>query len=671
MLNGLSLTPNELRVGVRLKLLLPIVAILIAVIAGLSITLLTVQQRSNRTLQEDVRRTLDAANVQIGEDLVALRRDIGRSLNDMSRASAENLSRSTTKALEKQKFRIEYDWETMLMENAESLARLMAHVSVSSILSDDRQSLNHFVEAAILNPRVIYGFYFKTDGKRLTRLIHDNGAKIKTYLQAEGKNRYEKILTGAKADASVMVINKPIKFGDTILGFIELGIDKSAVGEKITEMSERFTELVAGNNELISMVLASESEKVRHGAATTVENIIEKNRAAIRDTGQRLEQASMAMIQRTKQIVIVGGVICILLVAGLLFFIVQQVVKPLRKAVAMVKDIAEGEGDLVKRLNVSSTDEVGELSGWFNSFLDKLQGIIQDIAGTARSLGASSDSLAGLSSHLSDGAHNMSSMSSTVAAAADQMSSNMSLVAGSSDEAAANVNRVSMAAEGMTDTINHIVENSEKARVISEEAVAQAAEASVRMDKLNNAAQSIGKVTRTITEISDQTNLLALNATIESARAGEVGKGFAVVANEIKGLARQTAAATQEIHDQIEDIQGSTADTIVQIKKISKVINGMNEIVSNIATAVDGQSITTREIFGNVLQASQGIQDVNSNVSQGSVVSREIAQEIAGINEISIQLSGNSSQVNESADELNRLAGQLNDLVGKFKYEDE
>lgn len=94
-----------------------------------------------------------------------------------------------------------------------------------------------------------------------------------------------------------------------------------------------------------------------------------------------------------------------------------------------------------------------------------------------------------------------------------------------------------------------------------------------------------------ITEISEQTNLLALNATIEAARAGEAGKGFAVVANEIKELARQTADATSEIKEQIEGIQGSTSGTVSEIDEILKVINDVNEIVSNIATAVEEQSL--------------------------------------------------------------------------------
>ena len=659
---------SQIHLGVRGKLLLPTVATLIIVIIGLSLALVTVQQRLNKSMRQSIEQTLDTANAETGSDLKALKSDIEKSLTEMSEASSSELSRATTKALKKQKARIEYDWEAMMMESGESIAILMAKVAPNAIIGKDFQALNSYVNAALQNPNVIYAFYFRPDGQLLTRFIDQKNGKIQKYLNGEGKNRYSKILTGAKNDNSVMIVNKTIKFEDNVLGSVELCINKESVMEKINDMSDRFAELVESNKSLSESVLQAEAQKVQASVGTTVGAIIQKNQTTATATAEKLKQASAAMIRQTKQVNISGGIICIVLVAAILFFIIQQVIKPLKHTLIVVKDIAEGEGDLTTRLNVDSKDEVGELSRWFNIFLDKLQGIIADIAGTAGALGTSSDSLSGLSGKLSEGARNMSALSSSVASAAEEMSVNMNSVAESSSEAATNVNMVASAAEEMTATINEIAMNSEKARAISESAVAQADEATSRMNRLDLAAQSIGKVTQTITEISDQTNLLALNATIEAARAGDVGKGFAVVANEIKELAKQTASATLEIRNQIEGIQGSTSETITQIDKISQVINSVNEIVSTIATAVEEQSVTTKEIAGNVAQASQGIQDVNENVNQSSLVSGEIAKEIAGVNEVSTQLSGNSTQVNQSADELYRLANQLNTLVGKFRY---
>ena len=668
MLNKLKSGYGAVNLGIRGKLLIPTLGTLVIVIIGLSAALVSVQQRLSGNMRQDVEKTIASANIEISGDLEKLQDDIERSLGDMSESSSLALTQATTNALNKQRSKVEIDWEKMMMESGESIALLMARVAPNAILGKDFQALNSYVSAALQNPNVIYAFYFRPDGGLLTRYIDQKNEKIQAYLKTDGNNRYDKILGAAKKDTSVLIVNKSIEFEGEVLGAVELCISKASVMEKIGDMEKQFSALVDSNKTLSFEVLQEESNKVQKNFSAIVGGIIDRNKSTAAATADELKFASAAMIQKTKWINLSGGCICILLVAVVLFFIIKHVMKPLNQTLSVVKDIAEGEGDLTIRLQLASNDEIGELSKWFNIFLDKLQGIIADIAVTAGSLGTSSTSLSDLSGNLAEGAHNMSGLSSSVASAAEQMSTNMNTVATSSNETAANVNMVASATEEMTNTIQEIAINSEKARAISEEAVAQACEATSRMEKLGEAAQSIGKVTQAITDISDQTNLLALNATIEAARAGDVGKGFAVVANEIKELAKQTAFATQEIRTQIEGIQGSTSDTIVQIDKISKVIHSVNELVSTIATAVEEQSVTTKEIAGNVAQASQGIQEVNANVTQSSTVSGEIAKEIASVNGISAQLSGNSTQVNQSADVLYRLSNQLNELVGKFKY---
>ena len=132
------------------------------------------------------------------------------------------------------------------------------------------------------------------------------------------------------------------------------------------------------------------------------------------------------------------------------------------------------------------------------------------------------------------------------------MSSNMASVAAATEETATNVNVMTTATEEITTTVGEIQQSTLSAKEITGDAVKQASDIVNKVDELGVAAQDIGKVTETITEISAQTNLLALNATIEAARAGEAGKGFAVVANEIKDLAKQTADATGEIKTRIE-----------------------------------------------------------------------------------------------------------------------
>jgi methyl-accepting chemotaxis protein len=171
-------------------------------------------------------------------------------------------------------------------------------------------------------------------------------------------------------------------------------------------------------------------------------------------------------------------------------------------------------------LKVVSEDEVGNLTSWFNAFIDKLHSIMIDIAGGADTLSASSKNLLNHSEQMTAGAESITGKSRTATLSAEGMSSNMNSVASTMEQASSNIDMVATAIEEMTVTVTEIAQRAEKGRVIVSDAVSQAKRASSRVEGLGEAAKDIGKVTEAITEISDQTNLLALNATIEAARAG-------------------------------------------------------------------------------------------------------------------------------------------------------
>ncbi|WP_163338973.1 methyl-accepting chemotaxis protein [Desulfopila sp. IMCC35008] len=360
-------------------------------------------------------------------------------------------------------------------------------------------------------------------------------------------------------------------------------------------------------------------------------------------------------------------IVAVLVTAVLVSFAAIAIVKPLNNAVDGLKDIAEGEGDLTMRLQVTSKDEIGEMAHWFNTFIEKLQRIIKQISDNSKSVGDSSEQLSSISEELLTGAEDTSQRSTNVATSAEEMSANLNNVAAAMEESSTNANMVATAAEEMSSTINEIAENAEKARGVSSDAVSQANNASASMQELTEAAGKIGKVTEAITEISEQTNLLALNATIEAARAGEAGKGFAVVANEIKELAKQTAEATLDIKNLIDDVQNTSNTTSEGIVQISDVITGVNDIVSTIASAVEEQTAATQEIANNIAQASQGIQEVNENVNQSSSVATGISQDIAEVSSAAQDISKSSNDVKQSAQDLLARSQELNEIVGSFK----
>jgi methyl-accepting chemotaxis protein len=379
------------------------------------------------------------------------------------------------------------------------------------------------------------------------------------------------------------------------------------------------------------------------------------------------KQRAEENVWQTMRLLALVYLACLLLIMPLTLLFSRSLTRPIAAIVEGLTDISQGEGNLTRRLEVRGNDEIARLAISFNDFVAKLQGMIQQIVANAGELNSSAADLSKLAGDMSRGAEAMSSKSNTVAASAEEMSTNMTSVSAAMDDTAANIDMVATATEEMTATVSEIAQNSETARDITAQAVSQANQTSAKVNDLGRAAQEISKVTETITEISEQTNLLALNATIEAARAGEAGKGFAVVANEIKELARQTAGATQEIKKRIQDIQNSTGATVKEIGQISKVIHSVNEIVTTIATAVEQQAATTKDIAGNVSSASQKIQEVNTNVSQSSAVSVEIAKDITDVNQYAGKMSASSARANQNAADLTRLSEQLKTMMQRFK----
>ena len=389
------------------------------------------------------------------------------------------------------------------------------------------------------------------------------------------------------------------------------------------------------------------------------------------DIAQAMERQRQTMDRElARQKMTISGVVVVVitLIAVLLTFLAGRIARPIRASDDFFRDIAEGEGDLTKRLAVSSRDEVGEMAASFNTFADKLQAMIGFIAGQATQIHGASRALTGIAAELAGNARDSLGKSTSVATAVEEMSANMRSVATAMDEAASRVDAVASAVEEMTSTINEIARTSEKARDVTTRAVRQSAEASTRVAALDEAAREITKVLETITDISKQVNLLALNATIEAARAGEAGKGFAVVAGEIKVLAAQTADASNLIKERIGLIERTTRATVADIEGIHGVVGENADIVNTIAAAVEEQSLTAGEISRNMAELAGGIQEVNHNVGESSQVSQMIAAEVAEIDGATGRMNDSAAMVEKNAATLDGLAKGLTELVARYKF---
>ncbi len=384
----------------------------------------------------------------------------------------------------------------------------------------------------------------------------------------------------------------------------------------------------------------------------------------------------------------IGVSFTILLIGSLAGLMVgHRIARHVRFVVDGFKDIVEG--DLTKRLQIYTKDEMGELTTEFNIFIEKLRVIMKELADTTNSLSRSSEELSSVSAQMDSSAEEMSSQADMVAASSEQVSASVVTVASATDQAnsslsniasmteemsstfnnvagfanktsdnvrrmaksgedmRAQINTVASAVEEMTASLNEVAKNTVKGSRISQNASRRTEQISARMDALVASSGQIGKVIGVIKDIADQTNMLALNATIEAAGAGDAGKGFAVVAGEVKELARQTADATDEISGQIENIQKSVNDVFQAIEDIYNVISENASVNEMIAASVEEQTATANEISKSAAKAAQTVRNVADDANESANLVGEIAKSAD-------ETSGAAAEIARNIDEMLR-----------------
>ncbi|GMO11846.1 methyl-accepting chemotaxis protein [Bradyrhizobium sp. TM233] len=258
---------------------------------------------------------------------------------------------------------------------------------------------------------------------------------------------------------------------------------------------------------------------------------------------------------------------------------------------------------------------------------------------------------------LSEASGEMRKTSGDLSAVSRQTNDRVQVAGKASNDASMSVDSVAAAAEELSASINDISQQAAHAAGIAGRAVTQARETDGTVQGLAKSAGRIGEVVGLINTIAAQTNLLALNATIEAARAGEAGRGFAVVASEVKSLASQTAKATEEISEQISDIQKVAGDAINAIQTIGGIIGEVNEVATAIAAAVQEQGAATQEITRSTQFAAQGTKNVSDNITGVKADADAAAAAADNVKQASEMLESQSRQ----------LGHEVSDFLGKIR----
>lgn len=347
------------------------------------------------------------------------------------------------------------------------------------------------------------------------------------------------------------------------------------------------------------------------------------------------------------------AVILISIIATLIFS--RNLVSPINKTVAVLKDIAQGEGDLTARLDEGRSDEIGELAKWFNTFTQKVQSVILDIKQEAVQLESTAREMKSISTQNTQGASQQQQAIKKATTSMNEVSDLAENVAGFAISA-------EKAADTVADTSNSGVAVMEASKSSILNVAKNVDDASQTINELELTSKTIASVVSVIDVIAEQTNLLALNASIEAARAGEQGRGFAVVADEVRALASRTQESTLEINSIIEVLQ----------KNAQAAVNAM--ALGNQSVEVSVQE--TEKASNSLLHIKEEILNItklNKQISESAQVQNSASDSarslITEVNTISEANQESSEAVDQNSQNISSTTQKLNTLINQFKSE--
>lgn len=635
----------------RSRLLRPVfialgVALLVQVLVAVALTRSTVT-----ALEADLANRLGVDSQHLSAELEQASREVTSSLDALSSSTRQRLSAGLSSRLKDEQVQLRGTLEKDLQDSANDMAQLLAAVAPRAMWDNDTPTLSEFARRAQRNPNVLFVIYDDAQGEHLTRYLNRESPQIKALLdKGEGERPMDKVLNAAKHDPSVYYVEASISPNGVEIGKVLMGVTTATVETDLAALDKRFSALIVNAEQLVSDSLVSAAADSSAALRTRLQSAQTAASAMAANTSSTVQEAAATLRWRIGLGLALVGFGVLLLLAVVLG---RRVVSKLHLLIAALDDLAAGEGDLTKRVQLNSNDEIGDMAAAVNRFVDKLQPIVREAGDVAQLTGVEIGALSRRNAGAGAAAESQR----------DEVAASLKALSQMADEAQAESQAMQAALRQVVDIRQATDENTRTSAQVGNliEALAGQVETGAKViERLAQQSEQIEVVLTVIHGIAEQTNLLALNAAIEAARAGETGRGFAVVADEVRALASKTQSSTGDIQAHIGALQQGAKEAVAAIGLAGRQANEGLAVLRDSAKlqlTVQASVEQVHAAIGLATQAAahqaQGAQAVRGRVEVIHAQAQRAAQAVV--------------ETTASGKVLDGLAAQLKASLGQFR----